>query len=92
MVFKQRDSADQRVRDLEHAIMSSTHADEQQRLERNLAMALAGLQGEQEAVYHIDFRLKDSKNWAVIHDLRIEHNGRVAQIDHVLVDRILTSS
>ena len=28
-----------------------------------------------------------TKNWAVIHDLRLEHNGRVAQIDHLLIGR-----
>lgn len=49
----------------------------------------AGNRGEQEAAYQIDFHLKDSKNWAVIHDLRIDHNGRVAQIDHVLIGRML---
>jgi hypothetical protein len=25
----------------------------------------------------------------VIHDLRIEHRGRVAQIDHLLINRVL---
>ncbi|MEK9817093.1 MAG: nuclease-related domain-containing protein, partial [Limnobacter sp.] len=29
------------------------------------------------------------KNWAVIHDLRIEHKGRVAQIDHLLINRLM---
>src|SRR4051794_25489368 len=59
------------------------------RLERDLAIARAGVQGEKEAAYHIDFNLKDSKNWAVIHDLSIEWNGRVAQIDHLLLNRLL---
>jgi hypothetical protein len=48
-----------------------------------------GEKGEQEAAYHIDFHLKDNPGWAVIHDLRIEWNGRVAQIDHLLIDRLL---
>lgn len=46
---------------------------------------LAGARAEAEAAYLIDFHLKDSENWAVIHDLRLEHNGRVAQIDHLLI-------
>ncbi|WP_228028189.1 nuclease-related domain-containing protein [Chitinibacter fontanus] len=45
--------------------------------------------GEQNSAYEVDFYLKDSKNWMVIHDLRIEHNGRVAQIDHLLINRML---
>lgn len=48
-----------------------------------------GVLGEQNSEYEINFYLKDSKNWAVIHDLRIEHNGRVAQIDHLLINRFL---
>jgi hypothetical protein len=40
-----------------------------------------------EAACHIDFVLQDSRNWAVIHDLRLEHRGRVAEIDHLLIGR-----
>ncbi|MFC7420732.1 nuclease-related domain-containing protein [Iodobacter arcticus] len=29
------------------------------------------------------------KKWAVIHDFRIEHKGRVAQIDHLIINRFL---
>ena len=46
------------------------------------------MKGEQEAAYHIDFHLKDSQNWAVIHDLRVEWNGRGAQMDHLHIDRL----
>lgn len=48
----------------------------------------AGIKGEQDSAYFIDFHFGEtSKNWAVIHDLRLEHNGRVAQIDHLLFNR-----
>jgi hypothetical protein len=47
----------------------------------------AGLKGEAESAYLIDFEFADSRNWAVIHDLRLEHAGRVAQIDHLLINR-----
>jgi Nuclease-related domain/GYF domain 2 len=49
----------------------------------------SGERGEKEAAYHIDFQLKDAKNYAIIHDLRLEHNGRVAQIDHLIIGRYL---
>ena len=59
-------------------------------LERELDMFRAGLAGEKETAYHIDFHWKDGgRNSAVIHDLRIEHGGRVAQIDHLIVTRTL---
>jgi hypothetical protein len=44
------------------------------------------LKGEKEAAYHIDFHLKDSRHWAVIRDMRVEWNKRVAQIDHLSID------
>lgn len=47
----------------------------------------AGLKGEKDSAYLIDFDYAQSPNWAVIHDLRLEHNGRTAQIDHVLINR-----
>lgn len=89
MIFKQKDSCDEQLRVLERALQLATPGQERQRYEKQLALTRAGLKGEQEAAYHIDFHLRDSQNWAVIHDLRLEWNGRVAQMDHLLIDRFL---
>jgi hypothetical protein len=40
-----------------------------------------------QAAAHIDFALQDSRSWAVIHGLRIEHRGSVTHIDHLLIGR-----
>ena len=50
----------------------------------------AGAKGEREAAYEIDFDYAKNPNRAVIHDLRLEVDGRVAQIDHLIIDPILT--
>jgi hypothetical protein len=47
----------------------------------------AGIKGERDSAYLIDFDYANSPNWAVIHDLRLEHGGRVAQIDHLMINR-----
>ncbi len=47
----------------------------------------AGIRGEKDSAYLINFDYAQSPNWAVIHDLRLEHGGRVAQIDHLLINR-----
>lgn len=47
----------------------------------------AGIQGEREAAYEIDFHYGLGENHAVIHDLRLELNGRVAQMDHLIINR-----
>lgn len=48
-----------------------------------------GAKAEADAAYQLDFDLRDSKHWAVIHDLRLEVDGRVAQIDHLVISRML---
>ncbi len=58
-------------------------------IDKEIRNIRAGAKGEAEAAYEIDFHHKASRNWAVIHDLRIEHEGRVAQIDHLLISRWL---
>lgn len=59
------------------------------RIQQEIRNIRAGAKGEVDAAYEIDFHHKASRNWAVIHDLRIEHEGRVAQIDHLLINRTL---
>ena len=48
-----------------------------------------GSRAEADAAYQLDFDLRDSRHWVVIHDLRIDLDGRVAQIDHLVISRML---
>lgn len=64
--------------------------DQVTRLGKELATLRSGLKGERDAAYHINFHYGDGLNYAIIHDLRIEHAGRVAQIDHLILGRMLT--
>ncbi|SNR75991.1 nuclease-related domain-containing protein [Desulfurobacterium atlanticum] len=57
-------------------------------IERELYRIRKGIKGEKDAAYFINFYFKDSKNWFVLHDLRLEYKGRVAQIDHLLINRL----
>lgn len=59
------------------------------KVEEELRILRAGIKVEQDAAYLIDFDFKDSLNSVVLHDLRFEINGRVAQIDHLLIHRTL---
>ena len=69
--------------------MESAPADRKKRIEQELRIVRAGVKGEEEAAYLIDFHFKNRENWVVIHDLRLEIDERVAQIDHLLLDRFL---
>jgi len=57
-------------------------------IERELKTIKSGVTGERDSAYYIDFYFRNSKNWAVIHDLRLEHMDQVAQIDHLLMNRL----
>ena len=48
-----------------------------------------GLQGERDAAHYIDSHYKDSELLAVLHDVRLVVDGEVAQIDHLLINRML---
>lgn len=57
--------------------------------EIELRIRKAGVKGEAESAYLIDFNFSKTRNWVVIHDLRLEYKGRTAQIDHLLIGRSL---
>lgn len=58
-------------------------------ISKELNIMRAGIKGEKEAAYEIDFHYGRSKNSILLHDIRLEVDGRVAQIDHMLVNRVL---
>ena len=59
------------------------------RIDQEIRTIRAGVKGERDAAYEIDFFCRDRPNWAVLHDLRLEVDGLVAQIDHLLISRLL---
>src|SRR5688572_8169141 len=56
-------------------------------IEREIRAIKAGQRGEADAAYHIEFYTQHSPDTMTLHDLRLQCNGRVAQIDHVIVTR-----
>lgn len=86
MLIKQPDDHSEELTQLEHLAKSSS-GNAAKYAAKDLAVRKAGLKGEAESAYQIDFHFAASRNWAVIHDLRLEHNGRTAQIDHLLINR-----
>lgn len=58
------------------------------RIEAEIRQTQAGQKGERDAAYQIELYFGRSENWASIHDLRIEVGGLVAQIDHILINRL----
>ena len=71
MILKEKDSQTERLHQLETALESAGSSAGKKKLEGDLAILKAGIKGEQEAAYLIDFDLGKSLNWMVIHDLRL---------------------
>lgn len=86
MLFKEADDRTAELEELDKIAALGTR-DQQKRIIEQRRNLQAGIKAEQQSTYLIDFYLKDSKNTGVIHDLRLDINGRVAQIDHLLVLR-----
>jgi hypothetical protein len=87
MLIKKRDSKQAEFEELTRLLSLPLPENKKFLIERELRCIKSGDQGENDAAYFIDFHYKSSKNWAVIHDLRLEHQGKVAQIDHLLINR-----
>lgn len=58
-------------------------------IEKEIRTIRAGEKAEKEAAYVIEFEFGRSEDWLTLHDLRLEHEGRVAQIDHLIINRLL---
>ncbi len=88
MLIKSADDRSEDLQTLQQLLEQPGIAPQQaERIDREIRKIRAGVKAESEAAYDIDFHYKDSNNWALIHDLRIEFQGRVAQIDHLLINR-----
>lgn len=90
MLIKQADDKSKDIQALQElAARSDATPDIRQRIEQEIRNIRSGMKGEAEAAYEMEFHYSASKNWMLIHDLRLECGGRVAQIDHLLLNRFM---
>lgn len=82
-------------RDVDLAILEGLQArpdvpvETKKRIKQEIKNIHAGLKGEREAAYEMEFTYGTSKFWMLIHDLRIEVAGQFAQIHHIVISRFL---
>jgi hypothetical protein len=88
MLIKLADDKSKRLallQDLQKSSLLDARQKEWLRVElRNLT---AGIKGEREAAFHLDGHYKDGQNNVLLHDLRFQIDGEVAQIDHLVINR-----
>lgn len=90
MIIKTADDKSATITELENYLADpQLPADVKRKIEKERNSVRAGTANERDSAYFIDFRFGASPNWMVLHDLRIEEAGRTAQIDHLLINRLL---
>lgn len=90
MILKETDAKSVHLAELTSLLSNpGVLPDKRALIDRELKFMRAGMKGENESAYDIDFYSGAHKNRIVIHDLRLEHKGRVAQIDHLILNRLL---
>jgi Zn finger protein HypA/HybF involved in hydrogenase expression len=88
MLIKSADDKQSQIAILQNLLSHErVSAEKRQLIERELRNLSIGIATERQAAFEIDFYAAPSKNLFVIHDLRLEIGGRVAQIDHLLMNR-----
>lgn len=90
MIIKENDGVYQDIERLQ-ALLNHPNADTRSKIliEEQIRKLKAGERGESNALYHIKTYFGMSENWIVLNDLRLEVDGMVAQIDHLLISRLL---
>ena len=88
MLIKAADDKSKRLallQDLQQSLMLD--ARQKEWLRDELRRCKAGWEGEREAAFQLDGNYKDSQNNVLLHDLRSEIDGEVAQIDNIVLAR-----
>lgn len=90
MIIKPSDDKQPQIAQLK-ALLTHPSADAgtKKRIDQEIRNILAGIRGEDESAYEMKVHWGESKKWMIIHDLRIEFGGLVAQIDHLIMNRWL---
>ena len=89
MLLKNADDKSKRVALLEE-LQKSAMLDFRQKkwLREELSRFRKGIKGEADSAYYLDQYFKGGENDVVLHDLRFEFEGDVAQIDHLIINRL----
>ncbi|XOB60859.1 nuclease-related domain-containing protein [Campylobacterota bacterium DY0563] len=90
MILKEIDKQkEEDIKLLKEKLNLSKNEKQKYLIKQEISKLETGLIGEKETAYFIDFNLKDSENYIIIHDLRLEIDGLTAQIDHLLINKAI---
>jgi hypothetical protein len=88
MIFKQIDDKSKEISTLKNLLHQSNSESQKKLIAQDLKSLENGYQAEKDNAYYLDFAFEEGERNILLHDIRIEHNGRTAQFDHILIARI----
>lgn len=88
MILKTKDPIQPQIDILQSLYDNSNSESQKSLILKDLQSLKKGFESEKQNAYYIDFYLKKRASSFVLHDIRIEHNGLSAQIDHIIISRL----
>ena len=85
MIFKKIDDKSQEISILKNLLKESNSEKQKALIQKDLTALENGYKAEKENAYYLDFHFESRDNLMLLHDIRIEHKGRTAQFDHILI-------
>lgn len=85
MVLKKIDTKDQEIDTLKQLLAKSNSEPQKRLIREDLTKLENGYKAEKEDAYYLDFHFENRDRLMLLHDIRIEHKGRTAQCDHILI-------
>ncbi len=86
MVFKKIDSKESEINTLKQLLEKSNNEKQKSLISKDFISLENGYRAEKENAYYLDFHFESRDKLVLLHDIRIEHNGRTAQFDHILIE------
>ena len=87
MILKQADDKQGDIDILHNLAARATSTRQRSDIQSEIDNIVAGMRGEADASYYLDQEFRHRDDVVVIHDLRIEEEGDIAQIDHIVINQ-----
>lgn len=87
MILKHADDKQGDIDILHNLAGRATSIRQKSDIQSEIDNIVTGMRGEADASYYLDQEFRHRDDVVVIHDLRIEEEGDIAQIDHIVINR-----
>lgn len=85
MTLKEIDNKELEINTLKKLLAESQSEKQKSLIEKDLKAIENGYKTEKENAYYLDFHFAPKDHLILLHDIRLDYNGRTAQFDHILI-------